>query len=183
MSDDRELNHEYDGIKEYDNPLPNWWLVTFFATIIFAFIYWMHYEIAGGPTLDQELAVAMKEIETRQAHAPKELTTDEVYAEIAADQGRLQAAAGNFQAKCAACHGPKLEGMIGPNLTDSFWLHGDGSYHEIAVVIREGIPEKGMPPWQELMKESEIAELTAYIHSMKGSNPPNAKAPEGAEVK
>ena len=59
-TEDRELDHDYDGIKEYDNPLPNWWLVTFLGTVIFAFIYWVHYEIGGGPTLQQELDAAMK---------------------------------------------------------------------------------------------------------------------------
>ncbi len=176
-------DHEYDGIKEYDNPLPNWWVVTFLGTIIFAFLYWVHYEIAGGPTLQQELEIAMKEIETRQAHAPVTLTSDDELVKIEEDPARMAQAKAAFIAKCAACHGQNLEGMIGPNLTDTFWIHGDGSGKAIADVIRRGVPEKGMPPWQELLKESEIAELTAYIHHAKGSNPANAKAPEGTEVK
>ncbi len=57
------LDHDYDGIQEYDNPLPNWWLTTFFATIIFAFLYYIHYEVAGGPSHRQELQVALLEIQ------------------------------------------------------------------------------------------------------------------------
>lgn len=183
-TEDRELtNHEYDGIKEYDNPLPNWWLVTFFGTIIFAFIYWVHYEISGAPNLDQELATAMQKIESHQAAAPKAQISDAEFANLEKDTGRMQAAHSNFVAKCAACHGQKLEGLIGPNLTDNFWINGSGSYKDLAKVIREGVPAKGMPPWEALLKESEVAELVAYIHAQKGSNPPNGKAPEGHEVK
>lgn len=181
-TDDKLTNHDYDGIKEYDNPLPSWWTITFLGTIIFSFIYWIHYEIAGGPNLDQELQAALQKIERTQAAAPAQSTTADEFLTIENDNTRMSAAAANYTAKCAVCHGKELGGLIGPNLTDNFWIHGQGTNADIADVIRTGIPEKGMPPWKDLLKESEIAELAVYISKHKGSSPPNAKPAEGNEV-
>jgi cytochrome c oxidase cbb3-type subunit 3 len=191
MSDDTKnqindplTDHEYDGIQEYDNPLPTWWLWTFFLTIIFAFLYYIHYEVGGGPTLKDELAVAMKNLETAAAqHAPAVTESEEMLADAMKDPKLAELGGAAFTAKCAACHGPQLGGLIGPNLTDNFWLHGKGTRMDIATVIRKGVPEKGMPPWESMLSKDEVYGLTAYILSKKGSNPANAKAPQGDEVK
>lgn len=191
MSDDTKnqindplTDHEYDGIQEYDNPLPTWWLWTFFLTIIFAFLYYIHYEVGGGPTLKDELAVAMKNLETAAAqHAPAVTESEEMLTDAMKDPKLAELGGAAFTAKCAACHGPQLGGLIGPNLTDNFWLHGKGTRMDIATVIRKGVPEKGMPPWESMLSKDEVYGLTAYILSKKGSNPANAKAPQGDEVK
>ena len=181
MSDSEEKFHVYDGIVEHDNPLPTWWLWTFFLTIIFAFIYLIHYEIGGGPTLTKELEVAMQELEhsqaTATAAAPME-TEDSLTAAFAKD-GLLEVGAAQFTSKCASCHGPELGGLIGPNLTDNHWIHGKGTRLDILKVIREGAPEKGMPPWGPVMKKEEIYAVSAYILSKKGTNPAGAKPPQG----
>lgn len=183
MSRENELtDHEYDGIQEYDNPLPNWWLVTFFATIIFAFIYWLHYEIAGGPTLAQELSVAMKEIDAHRATMPVREPTEQELAAAFQDPGVLSEGGAVFAGKCASCHGPELQGLIGPNLTDAHWLQGKGTAKEILRVVRVGVPAKGMPPWEGLLKPSEITAVTVFIQSKIGSNPPNPKEPQGQKV-
>lgn len=177
-------DHEYDGIQEYDNPLPTWWLWTFFLTIMFSFIYFIHYEFGGGPTLKQELEVAMQNIEKAAAqHAPAVTETEDLLAEAMKDPKLTEVGAAAYVAKCAACHGPQLGGLIGPNLTDNFWLHGKATRLDIVNVIRKGVPEKGMPPWETLLSKDEVYGLTAYILSKKGSNPANAKPPQGEEVK
>lgn len=177
---DKEIKgHDYDGITEYDNPLPNWWLMSFFATIIFAFIYWLHYEIAGGPNLSQELAAAMKRIEAGHAQAPAAKFTDDELAQAAKDPGEVAAGLAVFTTRCASCHGEKLQGMIGPNLTDAYWLHGKGTGSDIAATILAGVPDKGMPPWQGLLKNEEVKQVVALILSRVGSSPPGAKAPQG----
>lgn len=191
MSDDikNQINdpltdHDYDGIQEYDNPLPTWWLWTFFLTIIFAFLYFIHYQFGGGPTLKEELAVAMQNLESAAAqHAPAVTESEEILTEAMKDPKLLELGAAAFTSKCAACHGPHLGGLIGPNLTDNFWLHGKATRMDIATVIRKGVPEKGMPPWESMLSKDEIYGLTAYIISKKGSNPANPKAPQGEEVK
>ncbi len=182
MSEDQnEKFHVYDGIVEHDNPLPTWWLWTFFLTIIFSFIYVLHYEFAGGPTLEQELEVAMTQLEQVQAQstAAAPIETEDSLVAAFGNNDVLQLGAAQYSTKCASCHGPQLQGLIGPNLTDKFWIHGNGSRMAILKVIREGIPEKGMPPWGPVMKKSELYAVTALIISKKGSNPEGAKAPQG----
>lgn len=183
MSQDGKF-HEYDGIIEHDNPLPMWWLWTFFLTIIFAFIYYIHYELAGGPTLKDELKVAMDEIEKNKAQvtasAPLE-TEDSLTAIFAKDEVK-QLGAAQFTAKCASCHGQDLQGLIGPNLTDKFWINGQGTRLDITKVIRVGVPDKGMPPWGPVMSQEEIYGVAAFILSKKNSNPAGAKAAQGNPV-
>jgi cytochrome c oxidase cbb3-type subunit 3 len=184
MSDQNDKFHEYDGIIEHDNPLPNWWLWSFLLSIIFGSLYFLHYEISGAPTLQDELKVSMAQIEKLQAaHATSEPAETEQDLEKAFDNKELLAAGGSeFQAKCAACHGQDLQGVIGPNLTDKYWLHGKGFRTDIVKVIREGVADKGMPPWGPILKKQEIHALAAFIYSKRGSNPAGAKAPQGDAV-
>ena len=95
----------------------------------------------------------------------------------------LKAGASEYTAKCASCHGVKLEGMIGPNLIDPYWLHGTGSVSDIADTITKGVAAKGMPPWSGVISTTNIANISAYIVSLKGSQPANAKAPQGKLIK
>ncbi|MFV8249793.1 cbb3-type cytochrome c oxidase N-terminal domain-containing protein [Bdellovibrio bacteriovorus] len=182
--DNKEKFHEYDGIIEHDNPLPTWWLWTFFLTIIFAFIYYIHYELGGGPTLQDELKVAMTEIEQVQAKAAtaSPMETEESLQAAFEKDGVLALGAAQFASKCASCHGQELQGLIGPNLTDKFWMHGKATRLDVVKVVRDGVPEKGMPPWGPVMKKDEIYAVSAFILSKKGSNPAGAKEPQGEAV-
>lgn len=175
------LDHDYDGIQELDNPLPGWWLATFYGSIIFAAIYWVYYHLAGGPTLDQELAKEMEaakvQAEAVQAAAPQAAEVD--WNTLFNDKQTQTLGASVYQGKCLACHGAKGEGLIGPNLTDEYWIHGDGTIKGLEQVIAKGVPEKGMPPWESVISSDELKAVTVYLKSLIGSNPPNAKAPQG----
>ena len=171
--------HSYDGITEYDNPLPTWWLWTFFITIIFSFMYFLHYVVGSGPSLQDELKVAMQEIESNKAPAPALLETEETLTQSMQGAGIQEAGHAVYSSKCAACHGIELQGSIGPNLTDNYWIHGKATRSEILKVIREGVVEKGMPPWGSVLKKEELYSVTAYIFTRKGSRPQNPKAPQG----
>ena len=176
------LNHEYDGIRELDYPLPGWWLATFFVTIIFGAIYWMHYDVSGsGPTLSEELAMDMAKIETLREKAAAEApqVTEEALAAMIQDSQALEAGKAEYVAKCAACHGQVGEGLIGPNLTDSHWKNTDGTLVGMHKVLVVGVVEKGMPAWKGLIADDLLKQVAAYVASLKGSNPPNAKAAEG----
>lgn len=182
-TEDKNLtDHDYDGIQEFDNPMPAWWLWIFLGTIIFGFHYWIHYEFGGGQDQRSELAEDLKTIEKLRSARPADTDSNEEIEKLLAsgpaiDQGRVV-----YQAKCAVCHGPELQGLIGPNLVDNYWIHGTGEGKTIAGVIRTGVLDKGMPAWTGILKSDEIKFVTALILKEKGSTPKNPKAPQGAKI-
>lgn len=183
QNEDVEMKgHSYDGITEYDNPLPTWWLVTFFITIIFGFIYYIHYETGSGPTLKQELNMAMEEIEKHKAQAPVVMESEESLQALMQTPEISSLGSGQYAGKCAVCHGEHLQGLIGPNLTDKYWLHGKGTRMDILKVVRDGVPDKGMPAWGAMLKKEEVYAVVSYVFSKKNSQPENAKAPQGEPV-
>lgn len=174
------LDHDYDGIQELDHPLPSWWLNLFYVTIVFSVLYMGYYMLGPGPTLRQELTAKMSAIEQAQARAPKPKSQgDEAFAVAVADPEKVKLGSGVYAGKCAACHGDKGQGLIGPNLTDDYWIHGKGQLAEIAKVVSEGVPDKGMPPWGSVLKPDELVHLVAFIKSVRGTNPSGAKEPQG----
>lgn len=175
-------DHDYDGIQEYDNPLPFWWLVVFFGTIIFGFHYWLHYTVGGGQTQLAELKHEMQEISALQAKSPGVADSEETFAKLLNDQSVLNEGQAVFAAKCAVCHGPELQGLIGPNLTDDYWIHGKGKMVDIAKVVRTGVADKGMPGWEGQLPPEEVLDVIAFVKSKHGSNPKNPKAPQGDKI-
>jgi cytochrome c oxidase cbb3-type subunit 3 len=171
--------HEYDGIQEFDNPLPGWWLFTFFATIIFSFIYYLHYEVANGPNQEAELKQSLEILQSLKKGGPA--MDEEKLAALFKDSA-LETGKSTFQTKCAMCHGANGEGLIGPNLTDKHYIHG-GTRLALYNVIAEGILDKGMPAWKEQLSSDEIVGVTYYVHKMKGTFAPNGKPPQGEEEK
>ena len=186
MSQDQDLlikGHEYDGIKELDNPLPAWWLFTFLITIIFSFLYWIHYDLtATGPSTSAELEMELSQLQAlHSAATSKEPSVD--LQSLVKNSKALEVGQGVFAARCAVCHGAKAEGQIGPNLTDRFWIHGKGTPEDILQVVSKGVLEKGMPSWESMLSATEIQSVSVYVFTLKNSNPPNAKAPDGTEIK
>ena len=171
-------DHNYDGIREFDNPLPSWWLMIFVGTIIFSFIYLIHYTVGGGATQDQELAA---DLSLLPKATEKEWQESELMGKIDQPES-LKAGLAVFTTKCSACHGAQAQGVIGPNLTDHFWIHGKGLRKDIIQTVTKGVLEKGMPAWGEVLSEEEILAVAGYIYSLKDSKPANAKAPQGEEI-
>jgi cytochrome c oxidase cbb3-type subunit 3 len=172
--------HDYDGIQELNNPLPKWWLATFFGTIVFSLLYWGYFELFGGPTHDERLAAAMANIEERRAAAVVAYDDSSIDLDaLLADAGALAAGKEQYDAVCVACHGQLGEGLIGPNLTDNYWIHGDGGLDHILASFREGYTDKGMPPWGNVISLDKHAALAAYVISLQETDPPNAKEPQG----
>lgn len=179
------LDHEYDGIQELDNPLPSWWLATFYGAIIFSVLYVSYYLFGPGLTLEQELAADMGRLKTIEEANRKNrpALTEEQLAAAFADQKNHELGGQIFAAKCAACHGNTGEGQIGPNLTDNFWIHGDSRPVSLIKIISEGVPEKGMPPWASLLAPEEVVAVASHVKSIIGTHPKNPKAAQGTEIK
>lgn len=174
------LDHDYDGIRELDNKLPPWWKYGFIITIVAAVIYLFNFHVIGyGQNPEQEYATQMA-----NAQAAKE--EYEANNKDKVDENNLQMpeaagiAAGKdiFTTTCWACHGKFGEGGAGPNLTDDYWLH-KGSLHDIYSSIKHGYPDKGMQAWEKNYSAKEINNIAGFIKSIHGTNPPNAKAPQG----
>lgn len=178
---DITLDHNYDGIKELDNHLPPWWVNMFYLTIIWAFGYMWYYHWGGS---GQNQAEEYKtEVETAKkaiavALAGKANAVDESSVTALTDAASLSDGELTFKSVCAACHGQKGEGMVGPNFTDEYWLHG-GGIKNVFKVIKYGVPDKGMIAWSSQLKPVDMQKVASYILTLKGTNPPNPKAPQG----
>lgn len=90
----------------------------------------------------------------------------------------LGAGAEIYRRCCALCHGTNGEGAAGPNLADEYWLYG-ASFKDVFRSTKYGIPPKGMIPWKGTLNNKELRNVTAYVLSLAGTNPPGAKGPEG----
>lgn len=176
------MDHTYDGIQEYDNPLPRWWVIIFWATILFSVLYVVNVPIFGrgrGRIADYEADMAA----WKAAHpTPTVESSPQELAALAQDRNAIALGKQVFATNCASCHRPDAGGLIGPNLTDDYWIHG-GTLSEIHKTVSTGVLAKGMPAWGKILKPDQIDQAVAYVASLRGSNPPNPKAPEGVPVK
>jgi cytochrome c oxidase cbb3-type subunit 3 len=160
----RELNQvlghaeEADGIEEYDNPMPNWWLGLFYFTIVWALVYGVHYHFVAHRSQPAKLAAEMEEADRRwpqEAAAAAAVTVD-------LSEANIEAGEAIYKANCVACHGPELKGGIGPDLVDTTWIHG-GSPEQIQHTITVGVPEKGMLTWGPILGPEKVAQVAAYV--------------------
>ncbi|MFD2906758.1 cbb3-type cytochrome c oxidase N-terminal domain-containing protein [Sphingobacterium anhuiense] len=184
ISEEQDLiiDHEYDGIKELDNPIPIWFNALFYSTMTFAVVYILIYHVFGwGLNQNQEYAQEMEkaEIAKQEYLAQAANLIDE--SSVVYDESKVAAGHAVFQANCVACHGGAGEGGIGPNLADRFWLHG-GEIKDIFKTVKYGVPDKGMVPWEQTLTPGQIAEVSSYIISIRDTKPANPKEPQGTEV-
>lgn len=181
---DLVIDHEYDGITELDNPVPAWFNGMFYASLAFAVVYLCVYHVFGwGLNQDQEYDREMARAEQARQEWLAQAADNVDENTVAVDTNPQTVAAGMaiFTQNCIACHGGAGEGGIGPNLADDYWLHG-GEVQDIFKVIKYGVLDKGMVPWEQSLTPAQIAEVTNYIISLRGTNPPNAKDPQGEKV-
>lgn len=177
MSDKPLVHHVYDGIEEHDNNLPNWWLFILWTTLVFGAGYWFWFHIAelSPGQLGEYAAESAEHAQRMASNTP---ASDELLLKLVKDPTSLEGGKAVFQANCAACHGAQGQGLIGPNLTDGFWLHGAGPM-AIHKVVAEGAVAKGMPAWERTLGAERVKAVTAYVLTLKGTNAPGGKAPQG----
>jgi cytochrome c oxidase cbb3-type subunit III len=171
--------HEYDGIKELDNKLPKWWLWLFYITIIFAVVYFTRFHIIK--TGDLQYEEYNKEVEAaliEYKDAAPASTLDATNVTLLTDATALAAGKAIFDKSCVVCHLAQAQGLVGPNLTDNYWIHGC-KIGDIFKLITTGVPEKGMISWKDQLTPEQIQQVASYIVSLQGSNPPNPKDPQG----
>jgi cytochrome c oxidase cbb3-type subunit 3 len=183
---DELLDHEADGIREFDNALPRWWLYGFCFTIVIAFVYMLNYHVLATPLVGKAGMAAEynAEIEAARRAGAGRASTGGSGAAIAAltDPASLAAGKAIFEGPdnvCYSCHRPDLGGMIGPNLTDDHWLHSCG-IDAVVKSIKTGYPVKGMMPYGtgKALTDQQLLQVASYVVSKHGSNPPNPKPNE-----
>ncbi len=179
---DQVREHDFDGIREYDNRLPNWWLWTFYLAIAFSFFYWLHYHVLHtGPSQWEEYRAEVKAEEARLAAiAAKNPLSDEKLLELSRDPQVVARGRAVFMKNCVACHRADGGGLVGPNLTDDYWIHG-GKPLQIMKTITDGVPEKGMVSWGPVLGPLKIRDVTAYVLTIKGTNVPGGLKPQGTK--
>jgi cytochrome c oxidase cbb3-type subunit 3 len=182
------LDHEYDGIQELDNNLPRWWVWLFYITIIFSAVYLVYYHVSRTGDLqaaeyEKEMKAAKEslasgggsEIGSFEASIP---TLQPLTDKAALDNGQLI-----YVKYCAACHRVDGGGLVGPNLTDDYWIHGS-NYSDTVTIIWNGVPDKGMLAWKKQgLKPTDIVNVASYIYTLRGAKlvtpgkPPESQQP------
>lgn len=203
---ERLLDHDFDGIRELDNFLPPWWTWLFIITIVWSGGYFLHYHIfKTGDLQDVEYYKEMNpewaESDLKMvgpsfrytspykgAGAVARVNTDDADRDVAigepvtltilVDGESLDKGKNIYTTNCLACHGANGEGLIGPNFADEYWIHG-GAIEDLVHIINVGVPAKGMIPWDKILTPEQILQVSSYILTLEGTDPPNQKAPEG----
>lgn len=176
------LDHDYDGIKELDNVLPPWWVNLFYATIIFGVIYLVRFHVMDAYTqaeeFEQEVQLANAELEKMKANSPKEeITLDKVV--LLADEASLAKGKEIFTNACAACHKADGGGIVGPNLTDEYWINGGGIKNVFKIISEGSKNNPSMVAWNKTLESTDIQKVASYIMTLQGTKPAGAKPAEG----
>ena len=179
-----EMEHKFDGIAELNNPTAAWFMVLFYGTIIFAVGYMMNYHVFGyGKLQDEEYAAEIEQAANDKiaflanpVNAASAVNENNIV--LSKDAAVLKSGAALFANRCTPCHGEHAEGLVGPNLTDEYWLHG-GQIKDVFKTIKYGVPEKGMIAWEKSLSAQQISDLSNYVLSLQGTKPAGAKAPQG----
>jgi len=187
LTKDRYLGgHEYDGIRELDNKLPRWWVYLFIVTIIFSVVYLLGYHVTNWwPLQESEYQNEMTALaELKKANPDPVIDIESMVPLTTAED--LAAGEATYRKICVTCHGPQGQGLVGPNFTDQFWIHGDTVTNTIAIknlynVVITGVLEKGMISYKDQLTPIQIQQVLSFILSLQGTNPPNPKAPQGVK--
>jgi cytochrome c oxidase cbb3-type subunit 3 len=163
------LDHNYDGIQELDNNLPRWWVWLFYITIIFSAVYMVYYHV----TRTGNLQAAEYDQEMKIGAAVKNAAMGKFEAGIptlqpSSDAAVLENGHQTYAKFCAPCHRVDGGGLVGPNLTDSYWIHGSNFTDNVSV-IWNGVPAKGMITWKTVLKPDEIYSVASYIYTLRGA--------------
>ncbi|MCX7878957.1 MAG: c-type cytochrome [Ignavibacteria bacterium] len=178
--EDIMFSHAFDtNIRELDNKIPPWFNMLFYGTIIWAAFYMLGYHVlgSGNVMLDEYAEEIRIANEKREELIRTGALINENTVTLLTDEGSLSAGKKIYDVNCVPCHGPDGGGIVGPNLTDDYWVHG-GGVKNVFRIIREGVPAKGMISWKTMLNPKQIQEVSSYVLSLKGKAP-GGKGPEG----
>jgi cytochrome c oxidase cbb3-type subunit III len=184
QSGEQQTIHSYDGIQEYDNPLPGWWKWLFVGTFVFSIFYWMYFH-TGAETqrsvytaYDEAVAANLKQQFSELGELKPDNATLMKYVD---DKRWLKVGESVYKQHCVSCHGPDAGGLVGPNLCDVYWKNVK-VIDDIAKILENGAGNGAMPAWKTRLHPNELVLVACYIASLRGSTPAKARAPEGNEI-
>ncbi len=184
--EDRLLEHAYDDIQEYDNPLPGWWTTIFWATIAFSLLYYVNVIPGIGTGKGRIAAYRADSTAAAEKYGAVEkagagIDVSLMLADLK-DPAQLAAGKAIFEdpSRCATCHVADGGGLVGPNLTDDYWIHGPRPI-DILTTITNGVPDKGMLTWGPILGPQKVAQVAAYVYTLHGTRPKSPKEPQGAK--
>lgn len=173
-------DHSYDGIKELDNELPPWWKWLFYLTIIFAIVYMVRLFVFQADDLVQKSEYQLV-VDKYAKENPKTANSADFKIELLTNSADIEAGKETWTKICSACHLVDGGGIVGPNMTDNYWIHGN-KVEDLYKIVTNGVIEKGMIPYNTQLSEKARLEVVSYILiDLVGSTPATAKAPEGTE--
>ena len=180
LTNDRLIkDHEYDGIRELDNDLPGWWKWLFYLGIIFAIVYSIRLFVFKAPDLiqDEEYQNEMADYSKSKASTTENAAPFEI--KLLTDASSLAKGQETWTKICAACHLADGGGLVGPNMIDSYWIHGN-TVQALYKVVTDGVIQKGMLPYKDQLSDKSRLEVVSYVLvKLHGTKPANPKAPQG----
>jgi len=170
--------HIYDGIEEYDNPMPGWWSWIFVLTIVFA-VFYFYIDVSTGGGLGAVAAYDQAVIaDTARMFGSLKLSPDApTIWKLMHDEKLHRLGESIFQTNCISCHGKHAEGVACPNLTDDYYIHIK-QLADFPDVITHGRNNGAMPAWGNRLSPNEIICVAAYVASLRNTNYPGGKKPE-----
>ncbi len=173
--------HEYDNIRELDNNLPKWWVWLFIITIVWSVVYIFLFDVIKvAPYQQQEWKNEMAAAGAVAPGQPAPVAAADMVA--LTDQASLDAGKEIWDKQCKVCHLSGGQGLVGPNLCDEFSIHGC-NYSDVVNIIVVGAPEKGMISWKTQLSDVQINQVASFTMTLRGTTPPNPKAPQGEPCK
>lgn len=178
LTNDRLISdHEYDGIRELDNDLPPWWKWLFYITIVFAIVYLVRLFVFEADDLVQQ-SEFNKEMAQAASLAPSQSPSETIEIKVLTDPTSLANGKAIFDKICAVCHLVDGGGLVGPNMTDDYWIHGN-TMQDMFNTVTNGVLEKGMISYKDQYSPQQRLEVLSYIITLHGTTPANPKAPQG----
>lgn len=177
------MDHEYDGIQEYDNPTPGWWHLIFMGTVLFSIPYFIYYETnQDAPSTLEAYQEDKAEQVRRQFAQLGALSPDEpTILRMMKEEKWMGMARTLFATNCQQCHGALGQGLVGPNMTDDHYKNLK-TLAEIPKVIAGGAAGGAMPPWKGKLNDNQIVLLSSYVASLRGKNLPSTRPAEGEVI-
>jgi cytochrome c oxidase cbb3-type subunit 3 len=178
--DEIKIEHAFDGIHELNNKIPPWFNILFYGSIVFAVVYLIDYHVLGSGNImiDEYVTEVKVANEKREEMIKSGAFISENNVVLLSDASEIDKGSQLFKANCSACHGMDAGGIVGPNLTDKYWIHG-GGIKNVFTTVKNGVPVKGMISWKSILNPKQMQQVSSYILSLEGTTPAVSKPPEG----